>query len=125
MKSSTLLLAGALVSGLWAPGFAQTATELNTEATKMDYLAANQGQSKVIGKISEDFSGFLGSDSKAVVSGLRNGTPIKLTSTTTAPSATPGAPPVTTKNTTIINPPDRQDGSWQRLHLPCARQAAA
>ena len=110
MKSSTLFLAGALVCGLWASAFAQTAAELNTEATKMDSLATNQGQSKVIGKISEDFSGFLGSDSRAVVTGLRNGTPIELTSTTTTPSTTPGAAPVTTTNTTIINPPTGKMG---------------
>ncbi|HEY7558346.1 MAG TPA: hypothetical protein VIH18_26430 [Candidatus Binatia bacterium] len=110
MKTSTLMLAGTLVCGLWAPGFAQTATQLNTEATRMDSLASNQGQSKVIGKISGDFSGFLGSDSEAVVTGLRNGTPIKLTSTTTTPSTTPGAPPVTTTNTTIINPPTGKMG---------------
>jgi hypothetical protein len=111
MKTSTLLfLAGVLVCGLWAPGFSQTTTELNTEAAKMDSLAANQGQSKVISKISGDFSGFLGSDSTAVVTGLRNGTPIKLTSTTTTSSTTPGAPPVTTTNTTIINPPTGKMG---------------
>ena len=110
MKTSTLMLAGALVCGLWAPGFAQTATELNTQATKMDTLASNQGQSKVIDKISGDFSGFLGSDSTAVVTGLRNGTPIKLTSTTTTPSTTPGTPPVTTTNNTIINPPTGKMG---------------
>src|SRR5512145_2030925 len=110
MKTSTLMLAGTLVCGLWAPGFAQTATQLSTEAARMDSLASNQGQSKVIGKISEDFSGFLGSDSEAVVTGLRNGTPIKLTSTTTTPSTTPGAPPATTTNTTIINPPTGKMG---------------
>jgi len=110
MKSSTLLLTGTLVCGLFTPGFAQTTTQLDTEATKMDSLASNQGQSKVTGKISGDFSNFLGSDSTAVVTGLRNGTPIKLTSTTTTPSTTPGAPPVTTTNTTIINPPTGKMG---------------
>ena len=50
-------------------------------------------------KISSDFNSFLGADSKAVVTGLRNGTPITLTST--APSTTTGA---ATTETTIINP---------------------
>ena len=106
MKTATLLLTGTLVCGLFTPGFAQTTTQLDTEATKMDSLASNQGQSKVIGKVSGDFGNFLGSDSTAVVTGLRNGTPIKLTSATT----TPGAPPVTTTNTTIINSPTGKMG---------------
>jgi hypothetical protein len=119
MKTSTLFLAGVLVCALSAPGFSQTATELNTEAAKMDSLAANQGQSKVIGKISGDFSGFLDSDSTAVVTGLRNGTPIKLTSTTTTPSTTPGA----TTNTTIINPPTGKMGNGNvYISLALAKQ---
>jgi hypothetical protein len=123
MKTSTLFLSGVLVCGLCAPAFSQTATQLNTEAAKMDSLAANQGQSKVTSKISGDFSGFLGSDSTAVVTGLRNGTPIKLTSTTTTPSTTPGAPPVPTTETTIINPPTGKMGNGNvYISLALAKQ---
>ena len=56
-------------------------------------------------KISSDLSSFLGADSKAVVTGLRNGTPITLTSS--VPNATTG---VTTTDTTIINPPTGKMG---------------
>jgi hypothetical protein len=123
MKTSILFLAGVFVFGLWSSGFSQTATQLNTEAAKMDSLAASQGQSKVTSKISGDFSGFLGSDSTAVVTGLRNGTPIKLTSTTTTPSTTPGAPPVTTTNATIITPPTGKMGNGNvYISLALAKQ---
>lgn len=77
-----------------------TTSALNAEASHMDQLAANQGGTKVVDKLSSDFSSFLGTDSRAVVTGLRNGTPITLTMT--APSTTPGAQPVTT--TTTITP---------------------
>jgi hypothetical protein len=68
----------------------------------MNTLASSQGDSKVVDKISSDFSSFLGADSKAVVTGLRNGTPITLTST--APPFT-GSTAATTNDTTIINSP--------------------
>jgi len=89
---------------------AQTATEVNNQVTTMNNLTSNQGQTNVIGKISTDFKPFLGSDATAVVTGLRNGTAIKLTSMTTTPSSTPGALPVTTTNTTVITPPTGQMG---------------
>lgn len=86
--------------------YAQTAPTLTTEASRMDQLAANQGEPKVIEKISGAFGSFLGSDSHAVVTGLRNGAPITLTRTT--PSGTPGAAPVTT--TATITPPTGKMG---------------
>lgn len=86
--------------------YAQTAPTLVTEATRMDQMATTQGGSKVIDKISAEFSSFLGADSKAVVTGLRNGTPITLT--TTSPGATSGVPP--TMTTTTINPPTGKMG---------------
>ncbi len=108
MKSSALFLAAGIV-GFWSGlGTAQTTTALNAEATKMNTLASSQGDSKVVDKISSDFSSFLGADSKAVVTGLRNGTPITLTST--APTSTTGSTEGTTTNTTIINPPTGKMG---------------
>jgi len=89
---------------------AQTAADVNNQVTTMNSLASNQGQTNVIGKISSDFTPFLGSDATAVVTGLRNGTPIKLTSMTTTPSSTSGGLPVTTTNTTVITPPTGQMG---------------
>lgn len=89
---------------------AQTVSDVNSQVTAMNNATANQGQTNVISKISSDFSSFLGSDSTAVVTGLRNGTPITLTSTTTTPSSTPGGLPVTTTTNTVITPPTGQMG---------------
>ena len=86
--------------------FADTTSALNTEASRMNTLAANHGETNVTGKISGTFNSFLGSDSTAVVTGLRNGTPITLTTTT--PAATPGASPTVT--TTVITPPTGKIG---------------
>src|SRR5215475_9014287 len=86
--------------------FADTTSTLNTEASRMNTLAASHGEAKVTGKISGTFNSFLGSDSNAVVTGLRNGTPITLTTTT--PATTPGAAPTAT--TTVITPPTGQMG---------------
>ena len=71
----------------------------------MNTLAASQGDSKVVNKIGSEFNNFLGADSKTVVNGLRNGTPITLTRT----ASTPGSAPVTT-TTTTINPPTGKTG---------------
>jgi hypothetical protein len=107
MKISALFFVAGIVgwSGL---GIAQTTTALNAEATKMNTLASSQGDSKVVDRISSDFSSFLGADSKTVVTGLRNGTPITLTSTD--PTSTTGTTAATTTNTTIINPPTGKMG---------------
>ena len=110
MKFRAIVIVAALVAGLTGQGFAQTTSALNTEASRMDTLATSQGDSKVVDKISGDFGSFLGPDSKAVVTGLRNGTPIKLTTTTTTPGSTSASPPVTTMNTTVINPPTGKMG---------------
>lgn len=109
MKVTAIFLAAGLIVSAYGPASAQT-TELNTEATRMNNLAASQGETKVVDKISGDFSSFLGTDSKAVVTGLRNGTPITLTSTTTTAGATAASPAVTTTNTTLINPPTGKMG---------------
>ena len=86
--------------------FADTTSALNTEASRMNTLAANHGETNVTGKISGTFNSFLGSDSTAVVTGLRNGTPITLTTTT--PATTPGGAPTVT--TTVITPPTGKMG---------------
>jgi hypothetical protein len=110
MKVSAMILTVGLVVGTAALGSADTTTNLNNEATRMNTLATGQGESKVIGKISGDFNSFLGADSNSVVTGLRNGTPINLTRTTTTPSSTLGGPPTTTTTTTTITPPTGQMG---------------
>jgi hypothetical protein len=103
MKFLAVLLAGGFVAGLSGFASAQTTTDVNAEAVKMNSLAATYGETKVVNKISSDFNSFLGSNSTAVISGLRNGTPISLTNSSTNPS-TPGT------TTTVINPPTGQMG---------------
>lgn len=98
----------------------QGSTSLTTEASRMDQLAATQGGAKVIDKLSSDFSSFLGTDAQAVVTGLRNGTPIALVRT--APSPTPGAPPVTTTTTTITPPTGKMGFGNVFISLALARQ---
>jgi hypothetical protein len=84
----------------------QTSPNLATEASRMDSLAASQGQITVIDKISGEFSSFLGPDSRAVVVGLRNGTPIDLS--TAAANPITGGKPMVTKTT--ITPPSEKMG---------------
>lgn len=110
MKIPAIILTAGLTAGAPVLTFAQTTSDLNSQVTTMDNTTANQGQTNVVNKISGDFSSFLGADSKTVVTGLRNGAPISLTSTTTTPSTTPGGLPVTTTTTTVITPPTGQMG---------------
>src|SRR5882762_10219968 len=110
MKFPAMILTVGLATGAPVLVYAETATDLNSQVTTMNETTANQGQTNVINKISGDFNSFLGADSRAVVTGLRSGTPITLTSTTTTPSTTPGGLPVTTTTNTVITPPTGQMG---------------
>lgn len=122
MKTSAIILSVAVVVGTVASASAQTATDLNNQATQMNTLTASQGQTKVTNKISGDFNSFLGSDSAAVVTGLRNGTPINLTRTETTTSAATGSP-VATTTTTTITPPTGQMGNGEvYIALALAKQ---
>jgi hypothetical protein len=117
--SSRLLIFLFVLSLTLVPGLAhaqtQTTSTLNTEASHMDSLAASQGQSKVVDKLSSDFGSFLGADSKTVITNLRNGTSFNLTTTT--PGTTPTSAPVTT--TTTINPPTGKMG-WGNVYISLA-----
>jgi hypothetical protein len=106
MKIKAILAMAILALGLKVQAFADTTSTLNTEASRMNTLAASHGETNVTGKISGTFNSFLGSDSTIVVTGLRNGTPITLTTTT--PAATPGAAPAV--KTTVITPPTGKMG---------------
>lgn len=106
MKIKAIFGVSALALALNSQVLADTTSALNTEASRMNTLAARHGETNVTGKISGTFNSFLGSDSTAVVTGLRNGTPITLTTTT--PATTPGAAPTVT--TTVITPPTGQMG---------------
>lgn len=90
MKGSTLsnaailLFTGALVTGTSGALAADTSeTTLTTQTRQMDSLASTRGEATVSGRISSDFSAFAGSttNSDALVSGLRTGTAVTLTST--------------------------------------------
>jgi hypothetical protein len=85
MKLSAMALSLGLLAANAAVVSAQTTTDLTTQATTMNSLASTNSESNVVGKISGDFSSFLGADANAVVTGLRNGTPITLKTTTTTP----------------------------------------
>jgi|GEM_PF-825913 hypothetical protein len=110
MKTPAVILTVGLAIAVPGLAYAETASDLNSQVTTMNTTTANQGQTNVINKISGDFNSFLGADSKTVVTGLRSGTPITLTSTTTTPSTTPGGLPVTTTTNTVITPPNGQMG---------------
>ena len=110
MKFPAVILTVGLAIGVPGFSYAETASDLNSQVTTMNTTTANQGQTNVINKISGDFNSFLGADSKTVVTGLRSGTPITLTSTSTTPSTTPGGLPVTTTTNTVITPPNGQMG---------------
>jgi hypothetical protein len=105
MKMRAMLLTAGLAASVPMVTGAQTAADLNSQVTTMNSLTSSQGQTNVTNKISKDFSSFLGSDANSVVTGLRNGTPISLISTTTTPSPTPGGLPVPSTTTTVITPP--------------------
>lgn len=125
MKAHAMVLTVGLVVGTAALGNADLTTDLNSQASTMNNLATSHGETQVTGKIAGDFSSFLGADSNAVVTGLRNGTPITLTRATTVPSTTPGGLPTTATTTTVITRADRPYGARQRLHLSSAGEAAA
>jgi len=119
MKVSAIALSLGLAAAVPVAAGAQTAADINNQVTTMDSSTSNHGQTQVIGKISNDFSSFLGADANAVITGLRNGTPISLTSTT-APT-TPGVLPMT--NTTVITPPTGQMGFGEvYISLALAKQ---
>lgn len=91
---------------------------LGTQTTQMDSLAANRGESNVTARIGSDFSAFAGSqaNAEALVTGLRNGTAITLTST--------DAKGVTT--TTTFTPPTGKMGYGNvYISLALAKQQLA
>ncbi|MGH7795161.1 MAG: hypothetical protein ACREQ2_09710 [Candidatus Binatia bacterium] len=122
MKIPAIALTFGLAAGVPVLASAQTAADVNNQVTTMNNSTSNQGQTHVIGKISNDFSPFLGSDANAVVTGLRNGTPISLVST--AAPTTPGGLPIT--NTTVITPPTGHMGFGNvYISLALAKQQLA
>lgn len=109
LKSSRLkILVIALSLIGMGPAFAlDDSTTLMTQSSTMDQLTSQQRTSKVTTKFASDFSTFAGSqqNAEALITGLRNSTPINLTSTT--PGTTTGT---TTSTTTTITPPTKPMG---------------
>jgi hypothetical protein len=101
---TTLLIASA--PGIAAGADTSSSTLLEAEARRTDSLSASRGQTEVQRRIASEFSVFAGSDANAqsLVAGLRNGAPITLASTSTAPGGTP--------STTLLtfDPPTRPMG---------------
>ncbi len=88
MQSRTLMLlfafsALAILDGSATAAPSRDETALTSQARQTDSLAKTRGSTTVSDKISSDYSGFAGSsaNSDSLVSGLRNGAPITLTST--------------------------------------------
>lgn len=110
--------AGALLSA--APLFAAETTTLQTEVRQTDTLTTRYGTAQVESRIAGDFTTFAGSDANAqsLVTGLRSGTPITLTDT----SSTGGA----TTTTLTFDPPTRPMGYGNVfISLALARQQLA
>jgi hypothetical protein len=82
LSAGILLLAGTLAAAPFGLAADATVTTLTTQTKQMDSLASNN-QGAVSGRISSDFSTFAGStaNSDALVTGLRSGTAVTLTST--------------------------------------------
>lgn len=82
--SAQVLMFASLAAGV-SPGLAASSEEttLMTQTTQMETLTSTRGEGAVSGRISSDFSTFAGStaNSDALVTGLRNGTAVTLTST--------------------------------------------
>lgn len=113
LKSSRLkILVIALSLIGMGPAFAlDDSTTLMTQSSTMDQLTSQQSTSKVTTKFASDFSTFAGSqqNAEALITGLRNSTPINLTRTTTG-TTTGTTPGTTTSTTTTITPPTKPMG---------------
>lgn len=102
-RTAVLLLTGTLASGPSAGIAAESGdTTLTTQSRQMDTLATARSEGAVSGRISADFSAFAGSteNSNALVTGLRSGSAITLTSTDAKGTAT----------TTTFTPPTGKMG---------------
>jgi hypothetical protein len=119
-KSRTLLgaliIAGAL--GVVLPAWASDAAALQSEANRTDSLSARYGTQQVQTRMVSEFSAFAGSEANAesLVTGLRSGTPITLTSPSSGGTVT----------TLTFDPPTRPMGHGNIfISLALARQQLA
>jgi len=112
MKVSALASKMVLLSAFGMLSMATTTTAsaadaatLRSETRRMDTLVTSQGSAKVQGSLATQFSGFAGSEANAqsLVTGLRSGTLITLTSTSTTGGTT-------TTTAITLDPPTRPMG---------------
>lgn len=119
--ASQMILLGAVGMLAMAPAAsADDATLLRSETRHMDTLAL-QGSAKVQGNLVTQFSDFAGSEANAqsLVTGLRGGTPVTLTSVSTSGSTT-------TTTAFTFDPPTRPMGYGNVfISLALARQQLA
>ncbi|MDP1682899.1 MAG: hypothetical protein Q8L39_14155 [Burkholderiales bacterium] len=86
-----VLILALCLSGMGSSFAAGDNTTLTTQSDTMDQLTSTQSAPKVTSKFATDFSTFVGSqeDAAAIITGLRNGTPITLAGTTITPPTKP------------------------------------
>ncbi len=100
-----------LITGLWCAALPARAAEtgtLQSEVRQTDTLTARHGATTVQTRLVSEFGAFTGSEANAqsLVTGLRNGTPITLTSPATGSAATT----TTTTTSLTFDPPTRPMG---------------
>lgn len=122
MKPATVVralwFAGALLSV--APAFSAESTVLQSEAQQTDTLTVRHGTMQVQSRIAGDFTAFAGSEANAqsLVTGLRGGTPITLTTASSSGGTSPTA--------LTFDPPTRPMGHGNVfISLALARQQLA
>jgi hypothetical protein len=131
MKGHIRLLCVAVLIALAPVARAQAAGEVDSQVGTMDATAANRGQARVANRIATSFDALAGShdNSLALVNGLRNGTPITLTSeapadpAATSTGGTTGTTTTTTATTTITPPTGRM--GWGNVFISLALAKAA
>ena len=120
LNACALLIASALFTSPAA--IAAEPVALQTEVRQTDALSASYGPTRVQTRLASDFSAFAGSQENAqsLFTGLRNGTPITLSSTSTATGGTTGTTLLT------FDPPTRPMGNGNVfISLALAKQRLA
>lgn len=92
LKAMFLALSIAYTGATFAADSTSTSSDqtLTTQATTMDQVSSTQDSNKVTTKFASDFATFAGSqeNAEAMITGLRNGTPITLSGSTTGTGGT-------------------------------------
>ena len=101
MTRTIRLLTGSILIALAPLAPAQTAADVDTQATLLDTTAANRGQTQVATRIATSFTNLAGSmdNALALVRALRNGTAVTLTTPPTGTGTGTTPPPTSTSFT--------------------------